>query len=102
MHDEGSGDSKDIRRVVRAEFLVLGEDSDTLSLKEMAECGLKQRRGLRRQLDDLIFARFAADPDLDLPLPSLPKVLATLRSWSDNSTNCSTWVVMVGSFPGSI
>jgi len=32
----------------------------------MAECSLKQRRGLRRQPHDLILARLAADPDLDL------------------------------------
>src|SRR5215831_13753831 len=66
MHDERSGDSKDICRIVRTELLILGEDRDTLPLEEMAECSLKQRRGLRRQPDDLILARLAADPDLDL------------------------------------
>ena len=62
----GRGISQDIRRVVRAEFLILGEDSDAFALDEMAERSLKQRRGLRRQLDDLIPARLAADPNLDL------------------------------------
>ena len=29
-------------------------------------CSPKRRRGLRRRPDDLILARLAADPDLDL------------------------------------
>jgi hypothetical protein len=95
MHDEWSGDSQDVCRVVRAEFLILGEDSDTLALEEMAECSLKQRRGFQRQPDDLILARLAANPDLDLiALAELVEVLAALRSWSESSTNCSTWAVM--------
>lgn len=61
MHDERSGDSKDICRVVRTEFLVLGKNSDSLPLEEMTECSLKQRRSLWRQPDDLILARLAAD-----------------------------------------
>jgi hypothetical protein len=66
MHDERPGDSKDICRVVRTEFLVFSEDSNTFSPEEMAECSLKQRRGLRRQPDNLILTGLAADPDLDL------------------------------------
>ena len=41
MDHQRSGDSKDVCCVIRTELLILGEDSNTLSLKEMAECGLK-------------------------------------------------------------
>lgn len=55
----------------------------------------ERRRCPWRQPDGLIFARLAADPDLDLiALAELVEVLAALRSWSESSTNCSTWAVM--------
>lgn len=66
MHDERPGDSKDICRVIRTEFLILGDDGDAFALKEMAECSLEQCGSLERQSNDLIRTRLAADPDLDL------------------------------------
>jgi hypothetical protein len=78
MHDERSRDSKDICCVVRTEFLILGEHSDTFALDEMAERSLKQRRGPQRQPDDLILARLAADPDLDLKAPAAGISCATV------------------------
>lgn len=66
MDHERAGDSKELCRVVGTEFLVLSEDSDTFALEEMAECSLKQRRGLRPQPDDLVLARLAPDPDFYL------------------------------------
>src|SRR5207237_7529215 len=66
MHDERSRNTQDVSRVVWTELLILGEDSDTFPLEEMAECSLEQRRGLRRQPDDLILTGLAADPNLDL------------------------------------
>ena len=66
MDDKRAGDAQDVGRIVRAEFLILGEDGDPLALKEMVEGGFEQGCGLRRQPDDLIFPRPAPDPDLDL------------------------------------
>src|SRR5437899_2787051 len=66
MYDQRPGDSQNVSRVVRTEFLILGEDGDTFSLKKMAERSLEQGCGFRRQPDDLILARLAADPELDL------------------------------------
>src|SRR6516165_10095914 len=65
MYDEWSRDSKNVGRVVRAELLIFREDGDPFALEEMAECSLEQCCGLRRQPNDLILARLAADPDLD-------------------------------------
>src|SRR5262245_11329233 len=79
MNDKGTGDAQDARRVVRAELLVLREDGNTPALEETAESGLKQRRGLRRELHDLIPARLAPNADLDLiTLAELRKGLGCL------------------------
>src|ERR1700693_6241964 len=37
MHDERARDTQNVRRVVRTELPVLGQDGDTLALEEMAE-----------------------------------------------------------------
>src|SRR5882724_514930 len=66
MHDQRSGDSQDLCRVVRTELLILGEDRDTLPLEEMAERNLKQGCSRRGQPDNLVLARLAADLDLDM------------------------------------
>src|SRR6266852_3216536 len=66
MHDQRSGDSQDLCRVVRTEFLILGEDRDTLPLEEMAERNLKQGCSRRGQPDNLVLARLAVDLDLDM------------------------------------
>src|SRR3954468_14995609 len=66
MDDKRARDAQDSRCVIRAEFLVLGEHCNAAALNEMTESGLKQGRGLRRQLHDLVVARFAADANLDV------------------------------------
>jgi hypothetical protein len=66
MHDQRSGDSQDLCRVVRTELLILGEDRDTLPLEEMAERNLKQGCSRRGQPDNLVLARLAVDLDLDM------------------------------------
>jgi hypothetical protein len=66
MHDQRSGDSQDLCRVVRTELLILGGDRDTLPLEEMAERNLKQGCSRRGQPDNLVLARLAVDLDLDM------------------------------------
>jgi hypothetical protein len=56
MNDQRSRDSQDVCRVVRTDFLLLGEHGDAFALKKMDERSLMQSRSLRRQLDDLILA----------------------------------------------
>src|SRR6266852_7148597 len=66
MHDQRSGDSQDLCRVVRTELLILSDDRDTLTLQEMAEHSLEQGCSRRGQPDKLVLARLAVDLDLDM------------------------------------
>src|SRR5947207_9254329 len=79
MNDQWSGNSQDVSRVVWTELLILGEDSDTFPQEEVTECGLEQSCGLWWKLHNLILARLASDPDLNLiALAELAKGLGRL------------------------
>ena len=66
MNHERAGDAQKVGRSVWAELLVLGEDRDPFTLKEMAQGRFEQGCRLRRQPYDLLFPRLAPDPDLHL------------------------------------
>src|SRR6478672_4221525 len=79
MHDQRSGDSQDLRCVIRTEFLILGEDRDTLPLEKMAKGDFEQGCSRPWQPDDVVLPRFATDRDLDMiAFAKLPQRLGSL------------------------
>src|SRR5262245_1365136 len=70
VDNERAGDPQNVGCVVRAEFSVFREHGDSLALKEAADGGPKQGHGPWRKPHDLILARSAPNPDLDLIAPA--------------------------------
>jgi hypothetical protein len=66
MDDKRAGDAQNVGRIVWAELLILGQDRDPFTLKQMAQGRFEQRCRLHGQSYDLLFPRLTPNPDLYL------------------------------------